>query len=92
MHLVVISPATSIIAVIVVNIVIIAIDNARRSRQEIRQDEALRAAARVLREEIESCLECDYGDGSRGSVTTGEPCDHCEDVRNALRLVVGSMS
>ena len=48
----------------------------------------LRQCAEVLREDVEGCLDCDWGDGSTGYTYDGaEPCGHCTPRRDLLKRV-----
>ena len=48
----------------------------------------LRECAEVLREDVEGCLDCDWGDGSTGYTYDGaEPCGHCTPRRDLLKRV-----
>ncbi len=58
-----------------------------------RQDEhtlyrdLLRECADVLREDAEACANCNYGDGSSGLTSEGEPCEACSHVRDLLKRI-----
>lgn len=48
---------------------------------------ALNAAAEVLESDVDTCSNCNYGDGATGKTSEGEPCKDCQDVRESLALV-----
>ena len=48
----------------------------------------LRACAEALREDVDGCLDCDWGHGSTGYTFDGEEaCGHCTPRRELLKRV-----
>lgn len=47
----------------------------------------LRECADLLREDIEGCLNCNYGHGATGVSSEGEACEGCADQRDLLRRI-----
>jgi len=62
------------------------------SRPVTRMVRALKAAVPVLEDDIEGCASCNYGHGSTGKGSEGEPCEDCADARDALRLIQEALS
>jgi hypothetical protein len=47
----------------------------------------LRDCAEVLREDIEGCADCNWGKGSTGLSSEGEPCEGCAHHRDLLKRI-----
>ena len=47
----------------------------------------LRECAEVLRDDIEGCANCNYGHGSTGLTSEGEPCEGCSHLRDLLTRI-----
>ena len=47
----------------------------------------LHECAEVLREDIEGCANCNYGEGSTGVHPDGTACEGCADFRDLLRRI-----
>ena len=43
--------------------------------------------ADLLREDIEGCANCNYGHGSTGLASDGEPCESCSPHRDLLKRI-----
>ena len=47
----------------------------------------LHECAELLRNDIRGCLNCNYGHGSTGLTSDGDPCDGCSDQRDLLKRI-----
>lgn len=43
--------------------------------------------AEVLRDDIEGCANCNYGHGSTGLSSEGDPCEGCGHLRDLLKRI-----
>lgn len=55
-------------------------------------NKALNAAATVLEYDVDSCCDCNYGEGATGKTSEGNPCEECQEVRDALDLVHAALA
>lgn len=51
----------------------------------------LRECAEVLRDDIEGCGNCNYGHGSTGLTSEGEPCEGCSHLRDLLTRIEAAL-
>ena len=47
----------------------------------------LRECVEVLRDDIEGCANCDYGQRRTGLTSEGEPCESCAHLRELLKRI-----
>ncbi len=47
----------------------------------------LHECAEALRDDIEGCTNCNYGHGSTGLTSEGEPCEGCAHLRELLKRI-----
>ena len=47
----------------------------------------LQECADALRDDIEGCASCNYGHGSTGLTSEGEPCEGCSHLRDLLKRI-----